>query len=98
MRFVRRAIARMRHWWTLRGLDRQFKAQQRQTRKELHRYLAPYAQTGDGLAPTMQRVPPDDREMVLSLIRRVDVGTVGPDKDVVDRLYELIDELGKENA
>jgi hypothetical protein len=43
----------------------------------------------------MKRVPPDDREMVLSLLRRVDLGTVGPDEDVVDRLYQLIDELGE---
>lgn len=88
-----RALSALRRAWRLWRLDRQLERHRRGTLRELRDRLGPHARPGDGLAPTMRRVPPDERAAVLDLLRRVDLGPGGADVDEVDRLYDLLDDL-----
>lgn len=91
---MRSVLAHVRLLVQVRRLDRQLERQSRQTRRELVRLLGPYARPGDGLAPTMRRVPADDRPRVLELLGRVDLGPGRPGVDPDDALYDFLDALG----
>lgn len=98
MRFGLPSRAGLRLRWDLWQLDRALHRQQRTTLSELRKRVGPYARRGDGLAPTMHRIPPDERDHALSLLRRVDLGPGKPGVDVVERLYDLLDELGERRS
>jgi hypothetical protein len=86
----------------LRAVDRAMDRRLRDTRRELRRRLARHAVPGAALATTMRRVPPDDLRAVLDLLRRVDLGPAVPGEDpddvLVDRLYDLLDDMGAGRA
>lgn len=95
MSVAARLLARLRRRLTLARLDHQLERHRRSTLRELARRLGPYACRGEALSVTMRRCPPDERAEVLELLRRADAGPGGPDVDLVDAIYELVDSIAE---
>ena len=88
-----RALVALRRRWLLYRLDRQAERHRRATFRELQARLGPHTRRGDLLAPTIRRVPPDDRPLVMELLGRVDLGPGGPDVCPIGQLYDLLDDF-----